>query len=55
MKDSRDKEKVINQVSKENHGEEKDNVNVRFALAIEELCSDDFSFDDEISSPIINE
>ncbi|MDR3060220.1 MAG: hypothetical protein LBU84_19025 [Prevotella sp.] len=28
--------------------EEKDNINIRLAYVIEELCSDDFSLDDEI-------
>lgn len=55
MKDYKDKEEIKNQVLRKKSLEEKDNVNVRFAIAIDELCSDDFSFDDEINSPIINE
>ncbi|MDR3057638.1 MAG: hypothetical protein LBU84_05795 [Prevotella sp.] len=46
MNDYRKEEEIM----KEKLPEEKDNVNVRFAIAIEELCSDDFSFDDEINT-----
>lgn len=28
--------------------EEKDNINIRLAYAIEKICSDEFSFDEEI-------
>jgi len=53
MKDSRNEMNTQKQISKEpgKSVNEKDSVYLRLALAIEELTSDDFVFDDEMDEP----
>lgn len=55
MKDYKPKKDILKKGIKEESPEEQDNINIRFALTIEELCSDDFLFEDETDTTTSSE